>query len=59
MLGGLSGQDLTIIADPADRLLVSNKHIVSTVIIGLRPEINQPQSPFALEALTMLEMSVG
>jgi hypothetical protein len=50
--------DLTIVANPVGRLLVSEKHIVSRVY-GSRPEINRAQSPFALEALTMLKMSVG
>lgn len=58
-VGEWSGQNLTIVADPAERLLVSDKHIVSRVMIGSRPEINRPQSPFALGALTMLKMSVG
>jgi hypothetical protein len=59
MVGGKwSGQDLTIVADPVGRLLVSEKRIVSRVY-GSRPETNRPQSPFALEALTMLKMSVG
>lgn len=36
MLGEWSGQDLTIVADPADQLWVSEKHIVSSVMIWLK-----------------------
>lgn len=39
MLRELSGQDLTIVADPAEHLLISEKNPVSEVVIGSRPGI--------------------
>lgn len=56
--GNWRGQDLTIVADPVGRLLFSEKRIVSRVYGWLKAK-DRPRSPFALEALTMLKMSVG
>jgi hypothetical protein len=54
--GNETDEKLTIVADPARRLLISEQNMI---VMWPKAKTKGSQSPIAVEALTMLKMSVG